>query len=63
MVEEVEHPTEGRIRQLKFPGIFSDTPAKIKSPPPLLGEHTAEILKRLGITEEEISNLAKEKII
>lgn len=63
MVLEVEHPVEGKIRQLNFPGKFSETPAQIRSAPPILGEHTEEILKDMGITEEEIKDLVREKII
>jgi formyl-CoA transferase len=48
MVEEIEHPVEGRIRTLGFPLVMSDTPPCVRRPPPLLGEHTAEVLSELG---------------
>jgi formyl-CoA transferase len=48
MVLEVEHPTAGTIKLAGFPYKFSDTPAAVHRPPPLLGQHTEEILSELG---------------
>ncbi len=59
MVMHVDHPVEGRIPQLGFPVKFSGTPGRISSPPPVLGQHTDEVLKRLGYTEEQIAQFAK----
>jgi len=44
MMQEVEHPVEGSVRMLGFPFKLSTTPARVRRPPPLLGEHTAELL-------------------
>ncbi len=49
MVQEVDHPVEGRIRVLGSPVKFSRTPAVIVRHPPLLGEHTAEVFTELGM--------------
>ncbi len=43
MVVQVEHPTIGDLKLLGIPFKFSATPASIRRPPPLLGQHTAEI--------------------
>lgn len=50
-VLEVEHPIEGRFKALGFPAKLSGTPASVRRPPPLLGEHTDEILAELGLTD------------
>lgn len=47
---EIEHPVEGRFKALGFPAKMSETPARVRLPPPLLGEHTEEILGELGWT-------------
>ncbi|TCC47783.1 CoA transferase [Kribbella capetownensis] len=44
MVQEVDHPVEGRVRVLGSPVRMSGTPARIRRHPPLLGEHTEEVL-------------------
>ena len=63
MKQEIEHTVEGKINQIGMPIKFSKTPGKIKSPPPLLGEHTEEILSKLGLERGEIENLRKEGVI
>ena len=45
---DVEHPLEGRLRQLRPPVRMSDTPTGLFRPAPRLGEHTAEVLAELG---------------
>jgi crotonobetainyl-CoA:carnitine CoA-transferase CaiB-like acyl-CoA transferase len=43
---------------------MSDTPCSIESPPPLLGEHTEEVLQKLaGYTQEDVKRLREKKII
>jgi formyl-CoA transferase len=49
MIEDVEHTVAGRVHTLGFPLKMSDTPPRVRRAPPLLGEHSAEILRELGI--------------
>jgi crotonobetainyl-CoA:carnitine CoA-transferase CaiB-like acyl-CoA transferase len=62
MVLHVDHPVEGRIPQLGFPVKFSATPGRITSPPPSLGEHTAQVLVRLGFSDEQIQAMAADGV-
>lgn len=47
MVMEIDHPVEGRIRNLGFPYKMSGTPPRVRRPPPLLGEHTEEVFSEI----------------
>ncbi|MCC7288027.1 MAG: CoA transferase [Burkholderiaceae bacterium] len=49
MFNEVEHPSEGRIRQVKSPFFFSATPVVTRRLAPRLGEHTVEVLAEFGV--------------
>ena len=53
MVEEIDHPMAGRVRTLGFPLKMSETPLRVRRAPPLLGEHSAEILRELGMEDVE----------
>ena len=64
MVVEVKHPTADKIKLVGIPVKYSETPGSIRLPPPLLGEHTEEILSDLlGYSKEEIGALRQEGIV
>jgi formyl-CoA transferase len=64
MLVEVEHPTAGTVPMAGIPVKFSATPASVRLPPPLLGQHTEEVLKSwLGMVDKEISELKRKTVI
>jgi succinate--hydroxymethylglutarate CoA-transferase len=64
MVETVEHPTIGTLRMLGIPFKFSDTTCAVRRPPPLLGQHSDEILtQELGYGAQEIAALREQMVI
>jgi formyl-CoA transferase len=64
MLIEIDHPTAGKVRMAGIPVKFSVTPASVRMPPPLLGEHNDEILESwLGLSADSIDELKKEKVI
>ena len=60
---EVQQPDVGRMKLINTPIKFVQDPAVIKSPTPLLGQHTEEILLSLGYSAQEIPKLRNEKVI
>ncbi len=60
---DLEHPTEGRIRQARPATRFSDSPANIHRLPPRLGEHTEAVLKEAGYNDADIASLIESKVI
>ena len=64
MVQEIIHPTAGKIRLVGLPVKFSGTPGEITAPPPLLGQHTEEVLRGLvGLTSAELDQLRKDGVV
>jgi crotonobetainyl-CoA:carnitine CoA-transferase CaiB-like acyl-CoA transferase len=58
MVVELEHPTLGRMRTLGSPIKMSETPPLVERRAPLLGEHTGEVLRDAGFSDEEIATFS-----
>jgi crotonobetainyl-CoA:carnitine CoA-transferase CaiB-like acyl-CoA transferase len=54
MVEELEHPVAGRIRQPRPAARFDRTPAGIHRHAPMLGEHTDELLQEMGLDADAL---------
>ena len=63
MVVEQDHPKSGRIRHIGAPVKMSATPWGVRRPPPLLGQHTDEVLGEFGYGAEEIGNLRKDRVV
>ncbi|MFP3951631.1 MAG: CaiB/BaiF CoA transferase family protein [Candidatus Bathyarchaeia archaeon] len=64
MLQEVKHTKLGGIKQIGPTLKFGRTPCEIRSSPPLLGQHTEEVLTELlDYTQEEIDNLKEKGVI
>lgn len=55
---EDEHPAAGTYKQIPSPARFSATPASVRRPAPLPGQHTREVLAEAGLTPAQIAKLA-----
>jgi crotonobetainyl-CoA:carnitine CoA-transferase CaiB-like acyl-CoA transferase len=63
MTVEVEHPAFGALRQVGIPLRFAATPGSVRTAPPLLGEHTEEVLHELGFAAGDIDGLRVRGVI
>ena len=53
----------GALKMLGIPFKFSDTPGSVRRAPPVLGQHTDEILQDLGMDAQAIAALRADKVI
>jgi crotonobetainyl-CoA:carnitine CoA-transferase CaiB-like acyl-CoA transferase len=56
-LQMVDHPSEGRIRMLAVPSEWSESKPEYRRHAPRLGEHTREVLREAGVSDEGISEL------
>lgn len=64
MVWTVPHPTAGEVRLVGSPLKLSEVPTDQREPPPLLGEHTGEVLTSLlGYSREEVERFRAEGVV
>ena len=64
MLVEMPHPTAGTVRLAGTPLNLSTTPTQIRLPPPLLGDHTQEILSNvLALEDSSIAELRQNRVI
>ena len=64
MMVEIDHPVAGKISMPGFPIKFSITPGSMRSPAPLLGQHTDQVLSTvLGLTHGQINELRNKNVV
>jgi formyl-CoA transferase len=62
-VIEMNHPVAGRMTNLANPVNLHGTPAEMRRPPPVLGEHSEEVLKQNGFTAKEMDELLTSGVV
>ena len=63
MIVETEHPVAGRVSNIGIPVKLSETPGRFRNPAPTLGQHTDEVLRQLGRSDDEIAELRSEGVV
>lgn len=63
IVSSTIHPTVGEVKHISQPVTFNHQARQSQRPPPVLGQHTQEVLREAGFSDEEMTRLAAEKII
>jgi crotonobetainyl-CoA:carnitine CoA-transferase CaiB-like acyl-CoA transferase len=63
LVETLAHPTAGSMNVVGPPYRFSATPPSVRLPPPLLGQHTDEVLGELGYDSTAIGALREARVV
>lgn len=63
IVLDFDYPRAGSVKALNHPVRYDGEPPPMHRRPPLLGEHTREILQQAGYTDEEIERLCRHAVI
>jgi crotonobetainyl-CoA:carnitine CoA-transferase CaiB-like acyl-CoA transferase len=63
LIEELEQPTVGRVRQPRPAARFDDTAVGEARPAPRIGQHSEEILAELGFDQNAIAGLKNQKVV
>ena len=63
MIAVQDHSEAGAMDMVNIPVRLSDTPGCLRSPAPVLGQHTGEALRDLGFGDETIARLRADKVI
>jgi crotonobetainyl-CoA:carnitine CoA-transferase CaiB-like acyl-CoA transferase len=63
MICSVNHPLRGEVKMLGLPVKLKKTPGQPQGPSPILGQHTEEILLKLGYSSQDIAAMETEKVI
>jgi crotonobetainyl-CoA:carnitine CoA-transferase CaiB-like acyl-CoA transferase len=60
---DAEHPDAGTLRYVRYPGHLSETPAALYRHAPRLGEHSRDVLREVGYSDEAIEGLLQDSVI
>jgi crotonobetainyl-CoA:carnitine CoA-transferase CaiB-like acyl-CoA transferase len=63
MVSTLAHPLAGSVNLVASPIKLSATPAQARRAPPLLGQHTDEVLAELGLSAEDRAGLRARGVV
>jgi len=63
LIETLDHPTAGAIKLVGPPYRLSETPPSVRLPPPLLGQHTDEVLRELAYDDAAIEALREARVV
>ena len=61
--QDVDHPQAGALKYAARPFILPESPWSVRTPPPLLGQHTAEVLSGLGYNADDIVTLRRQGVV
>jgi crotonobetainyl-CoA:carnitine CoA-transferase CaiB-like acyl-CoA transferase len=63
MVVETDHPEFGKVKEVGVAIKMSETPGTVRRAAPYRGEHTDEVLRELGMKQEEIQTLRNKRVV